>query len=725
MSRLLAQYIDKTGRTVLPARYLDPRPFQGNAARVSSPETGLVGLIDREGKQLLDYRYDFIEPFVDGVARINTGGWLQDGTARGGKWGLVAADGTVILEPTYDQMLAPDDGRITVRLDKLMGFIDLQGNVIVEPTYGFASWHSEGLAVVATDGGDGYVDRDGAMVIAPQYHEATTFNGGVARVKMNDSWGLIDKTGAFVHEAVYEKLGRLVDGSCWAVKDGACYVLTAGGVLGESSFDEVKQVGEDGIWPVRRGEVWGFLHPDGRVVGMGFDGAMSYGGGLARVNRGGKWGFADKDATVVIECIYDDAYGFEDDRASVLAETGWTFVDTQGTELSPGGFAQGHSYQDGMCPVKIDGKWGFLDETGALVIPAQYDWVGYFNDGVAAALAVDKQGVQLAGDRPDCHVLPAGGLEHPVFDTADIESHLIAVIGLSKNLTDQEQEYLRKVIEAWERGTNPRGKLYTEDKWVSPFNIYMRIQNLEDPRLEMSLLIDELDKAGFPINEILYARWGQPPHEKVMQPNADPRMPKNMEAYFENFDEYWEAVWNPDGPTPAPENYFYLKGALQDKHGKLTLEERHTPLWLADVKICMGAMSGAGEDYLEPNERSQQVADSVIAAVEARFATTWVKPGLERRPILPTTRAGDVGVERIEYRGRTGYSFAFECGYLLQWFSSPRCRWREPEVMEALREVIRELDLEPVILWQRFQEQIPMLPMGRPTVMVVNLWDRA
>jgi hypothetical protein len=28
-----------------------------------------------------------------------------------------------------------------------------------------------------------------------------------------------------------------------------------------------------------------------------------------------------------------------------------------------------------------------------------------------------------------------------------------------------------------------------------------------------------------------------------------------------------------------------------------------------------------------------------------------------------------------------------------------------------------------VILWQRFQRQIPMLPMGTPTVLVVNLWD--
>jgi hypothetical protein len=722
---LLSHFIDKTGRKVLPAQYLDPRVFQGNVARVSSPENGLVGLIDREGKQLVDFRYHFIERFVEGVARTNMGGWLENGTLRGGKWGLIATDGTVILEPTYDSMLEPDSGRITVRLDKLMGFIDLQGKVIVEPSYSFTSWHGEGLAVVATDGGDGYVDVDGAMVIAPQFHEASPFKDGIAKVKMNDLWGIIDKTGAFVHEAVYEKLGRVVDGACWAVKDGACYVLNAAGVLGDSSFDEIKQVNEDGIWPVRTGEQWGFLHADGRVVGMGFDGVMSYSGGLARVNRGGKWGFADKDANLVIECKYEDAFGFDEERAAVLAESGWTFVDPAGNELSSGGFAGGHSYQDGMCPVKIDGKWGFLDQSGALAIPAEYDWVGYFSDGLAAAFVADTDSVALATDRDGVHVLPPGGLEHPVFQTADANAHLIGVLGFASNLSDQKQEFLRKLIEAWERGTNTHGaKLYTEDKWVSPFNVYVRIQNLDDPRRELSLLVEEMTGAGFPINEALYARWGHPPTEKVMQPNADPRMPKNMEAYFADFEEYWDAVWNPDGPIPAPENYHYLKGALQDQNGKLTLEERHTPMWLDDVKICMGAMSGAGEDYLPANEAAIRVGDAVAAAVEKRFANTWVKPGMDRRPILPTTRQGDVGVERIEYQGRTGYSFAFECGYLLHWFSSPRCRWREPEMMDAMRAVIQELDLEPVILWQRFQEQIPMMPMGRPTVMVVNLWDK-
>ena len=81
-------------------------------------------------------------------------------------------------------------------------------------------------------------------------------------------------------------------------------------------------------------------------------------------------------------------------------------------------------------------------------------------------------------------------------------------------------------------------------------------------------------------------------------------------------------------------------------------------------------------------------------------------------------------LEPISYQGRTGYAFAYECGDLLQWFSPARMRFRERELMEAVRSAVLALDLEPVIMWSRFQEQLPMLPMGRPTVLVVNLWDK-
>jgi hypothetical protein len=725
MTRLLACYLDRTGRPAFDGRFLDPMPFAHGVARVASPRDGRVGLIDRHGQVLLDGRYDFIGTFVDGVAGSNLGGTLDDGRIVGGRWGLVAADGRVLVEPTYDFCCVPDDGRVTVRAGDLWGMLDLTGAVAVPPRYAYASWHHEGLAVVSLDDADGYIDRDGALAIAPRFEEATVFASGIARAKQGGRWGIIDRTGAWIHEPVYERLGQVKDGACWAVKDGACCVLTAAGaILGEAWFDEIRQVGDEGVWPVRRGEQWGLLRPDGALVALGFASAHAVTGGRARVERDGRWGFVDPQGELVIPCRFQGAWDFDEERAAVQTEAGWTFVDPTGREVGAGGRARGSRYQDGLAPVEVDGRWGFLDREGALAIPATFPWVGYFAEGLAAALVPDGGAVAVVAPGAGVHVLPAGGLTHPVFAGMGPAAHLIAILGFARGLAAGEAQHVRRLVEAWERSVG--GAPYTEDKWLSAVNLYVRVEGLAEPRAEVARLVDELVGAGVPVSEMLFARWGRPPGATVMQPNCDPRMGADFEAVFDDFPAFWAAVWDRQGPAPAPENYFYLKGALQDAHGKLCLEERHMTMWFEDVRLCMGVLQGHGEDYLRVDEAAERLHAALRAALERRFAAVWVKPGLERHVPAPMMRNGGPGVEPIEYDGRRGYAFAFACDDLLHWFSAARMRYREPELMEAIRQVVLDpaLDLEPVILWSRFQRQLPLLPMGEPTVLVVNLFER-
>ncbi len=723
--RTLGHYIDLSGQPAFAGRYLDPQPFDGGVARVASPTDGTVGLIGADGATRLAPRFDAIEPFAHGVARVNLGGGPDRGGVGGGRWGYVAADGAVLVEPRYDSGLDADDERITVGLGGKYGFLDLRGQVVVEPRYDYASWHHEGLAVVAIDGRDGYVDRDGHVVIAPQFDEGTVFRGGVATVKLGGKWGMIDRTGRLVHEPIYDRVGLVKDGACWAVKDGRCCVLTAAGRLGDAWFDEVNQVHERGIWPVRTGDAWHFLLPDGRLVGR-YGRALGFHGEHGRVQLDGKWGFATADGEVVVACAFDDAFPMLEGRAAVRTGDAWSYVGADGAAIGPGGFDEAASFQGGRARVRKGDRWGFLAPDGAFAAEPAFDWAGDFGDGRAPVIVADRASVPVShsGERAGVHVLPAGGLGHPVFAGAGRESHLIAILCLERPLSGPEHLHLLRRITAWERCVHPEGKLYTEDKFVSPTVVYVRVQGLADPVTDVAMLVEDLAGAGFPIVETLFARWGTPPGQQVMQPYADPAMRgAAIRDTFADFPEYWAAVWDLAGPTPAPENYFYLKGALQTQQGGLVLEERHMPLWFPDVRVCMGALQGQGEDYLPANDAAARVEAAVRAAIDRRFGALWAPTGRRAIP-APMVRNGDPGVEPIAYDGRTGYAFAVECADLLHWFSGARMRYREPELMQALREVIHELGLAPVILWQRFQRQIPMLPMGTPTVLVVNLWDR-
>lgn len=60
---------------------------------------------------------------------------------------------------------------------------------------------------------------------------------------------------------------------------------------------------------------------------------------LRRVQKNGKWGFADRSGKVVIPCQWEDS---------------WNFCE-------------------GLAAVKLEGKWGYLDMSGVVVIPCQWD----------------------------------------------------------------------------------------------------------------------------------------------------------------------------------------------------------------------------------------------------------------------------------------------------------------------------------------------------------------
>src|SRR5262245_10338328 len=105
MGRLLGHYVDRSGRPAIDGRFLDPQPFEDGLARVSSAKDGRVGLIDRAGKLVVDYRYDFIQPHAGGFWRTNVGGHIENGFPKGGQWGLLGAGGKVVVEPSWDLLL--------------------------------------------------------------------------------------------------------------------------------------------------------------------------------------------------------------------------------------------------------------------------------------------------------------------------------------------------------------------------------------------------------------------------------------------------------------------------------------------------------------------------------------------------------------------------------------------------------------------------------------------
>jgi hypothetical protein len=317
-------YIDKTGKFVIPPKYLEARPFKNGAASVTTVKGKTY--VNREGKELVPPGLYTETDFV-GCKSI---------------------------------------GLCPVGQNDLVGYIDLKGKLVIPfQVYGFSDFH-DGLAYAAaqvpkTEGGSGQVVKYGYIdesiritktrkfVIPPQFDEADDFHNGAARVgikkiepdpkqpgktKEVTYYGFIDKTGRYIVQPIWQDVYQ-------------------------EKYEIAKRFHEGLAWINNAEGKRTYIDATGKVVISGLDnnGGLESGGdfqeGLAIANRGKQRGFINHNGKFVILLPVEEHYDFR-------------------------------PFSDGLAAVVQKGKgWGYMDKKGQWVIKPQFDSARDFRDGIA------------------------------------------------------------------------------------------------------------------------------------------------------------------------------------------------------------------------------------------------------------------------------------------------------------------------------------------------------
>lgn len=116
---------------------------------------------------------------------------------------------------------------------------------------------------------------------------------------------------------------------------------------------------------------------------------------LQRVEKNGKWGYADDKGNEVVRCKYDRAFPFyESDLALVESEGKFGYVNKEGRIVIPFQYKKAYPFSDGRAAVKKGKRFGFITESGIEIIKPQYTDVkwGYI-EGYAWVKKGNKWGV--------------------------------------------------------------------------------------------------------------------------------------------------------------------------------------------------------------------------------------------------------------------------------------------------------------------------------------------
>jgi hypothetical protein len=236
------EYLDVTGKVVIPPRFLNagnfseglafvymgreegsgfinrrgelvfrvkdgryPSPFhEGLSVAVTS--TG-VEFIDHSGRVVISGPYAFAEPFSEGLAAVANGRW------SGAKYGFINREGKMVIQPRFEPerehhgfmrgLSSFSDGLACVKMDKLYGFINKQGDMVIPAEFNYRSDFSEGFACVSRQGSSTweFIDKTGRRAFGRSFDSCGGFVEGFAPVALKTAdglrWGYIDRRGEF------------------------------------------------------------------------------------------------------------------------------------------------------------------------------------------------------------------------------------------------------------------------------------------------------------------------------------------------------------------------------------------------------------------------------------------------------------------------------------------------------------------------------------------------
>lgn len=270
----------------------------------------------------------------------------------------------------YTEMNGMVNDTMVVLTDEHYGISDAKGNELIPAEYKEAQPFSEdGFALVQKADGEWiYIDEDGQTRKVPdkEYSDLGMFSEERATASKEGKYGYLDENMEPVGEFVWNDLTGIREETGAGLAEGKWTLVDDDGeAKNDDQYDDVI-INENGFCSaqerifVRDGGTYHIVNTSGKRIGdLELENARAFTeDGYAAVCVDGKWGFADQDGKLVIDCSYEDA----------------------------------RSFQNGYAAVCVDGKWGYIDEDGNMVIDPAFIEATHFSSQGTAAVRMNVQG---------------------------------------------------------------------------------------------------------------------------------------------------------------------------------------------------------------------------------------------------------------------------------------------------------------------------------------------
>jgi len=241
--------------------YIDERfGFKGNFMMIGG---GIVIPILSIAISLIDFdednRWAELE-FVEKIEKENIA-WVK----KDGKIGMVDYSGELILDYQFDEVGSFSDGLAWVWFDNHAGFVNTDGEVVIPPIYSYARTFRNGQTVVGMENGYYLINTKGEIIKVLDIQKLNNFFDGRAAFLRGDKWGYLDGNYTEVIPPVYTSVENFYDNRAIVQKDNNKGVIDANNnIIIPLNYFRINKVFNHFL--VRKNNKFGLLDRDGKTL---------------------------------------------------------------------------------------------------------------------------------------------------------------------------------------------------------------------------------------------------------------------------------------------------------------------------------------------------------------------------------------------------------------------------------------------------------------------------
>lgn len=283
---------------------------KGNNLIISEEREGrhFYGLINQKNKRLLDVKYLSIEHYTNELFVFSN---------ENNKKGLINSDGKVLIMPSLDSIVPPQNGHAMIFDKGKLGLIDEHGKVLIRPLYKSISIINDSTAEVNNFQHWAFLSASNNVlenyycdsIVHVSNKSLLIYRNGHLEVVNGNMRSIWDNSKLTFHENFDSKLILSID-------DKFGCITTNGVVFIPFKYDSIYT--SNNYFYLKENGQWTIWNKFGRQVSKyKYENIKPASENIIGVKRRGYWGFMDFQGEEIIPLKFDDIYPFEDRLAKV------------------------------------------------------------------------------------------------------------------------------------------------------------------------------------------------------------------------------------------------------------------------------------------------------------------------------------------------------------------------------------------------------------------------